>query len=328
VSRTFRIGTRGSRLALAQTQIALTSLRAAAPGATFETRTIQTTGDRTSASLAEIGGRGVFVIEIERALLAGEIDIAVHSLKDLPTDETPGLLIPAVLPRDDPRDVLVSPGGSTLAELAPDATVGTGSPRRAAQVLALRPDIEVRDIRGNVDTRVRKADDGDYDAVILAAAGLNRLGIIDRASQIFEPHEMLPAPGQGILALQTRLDDTEAVDLVARADDPATRAAAIAERSFERRLGGGCHAAIAALATLGVRPNTHLDSEALYQTPLLIRGLVGHHPDPLILGNRRNERSILRGEMEGPAAEAELLGIRLAEYLIAQGAEDLLGAAI
>jgi hydroxymethylbilane synthase len=315
VSRTFRIGTRGSRLALAQTDIALAALRSANPNATFEVQTITTSGDRTAAPLAEIGGRGVFVIEIERALLDGEIDIAIHSLKDLPTDETPGLLIPAVLSREDPRDVLVSGSSLVLAELPAGAAIGTGSPRRAAQVLAMRPDLDVRDIRGNVDTRVRKVDDGEYDAVVLAAAGLKRLGILERAAQVFEPHEMLPAPGQGVLALQTRLGDAETTGALAPVDDPATRACALAERSFERRLGGGCHAAIAALATLGARPTSHLDSEALYQTPLHLNGLVGQP------GGR-----ILRSEMEGPAAEAELLGIRLAEFLIAQGAEELLEA--
>jgi hydroxymethylbilane synthase len=316
VSRTYRIGTRGSRLALVQTDIVLTALRAANPAAAFEVQTIQTSGDQTSASLAEIGGRGVFVIEIERALLASEIDIAVHSLKDLPTDETPGLLIPAVLPREDPRDVLVSRSGAPLAELHAGATIGTGSPRRAAQILALRPDVEVRDIRGNVDTRIRKVDAGEYDAVALAAAGLHRLGILNRAAQVFEPNEMLPAPGQGVLAVQTRLDDAEAAQIVSTIDDPASRVAAIAERSFERRLGGGCRAAIAALATIASGPSTHVDTQALYQTPVLLRGLVG-----------QPGAQILRAEMEGAAAEAEMLGVRLAEYLIAQGAEELLEAA-
>ena len=307
--RTFVVGTRGSRLALRQAEIALEALRGAHPGRTFETRTIQTSGDRSTASLSEIGGRGVFVIEIERALLGGEIDIAVHSLKDLPSEETGGLTIAAVLPREDPRDALVSRCGARLAELPSGARVATGSPRRAVQVLSARPDVIVSDIRGNVDTRVRKVEEGEYDAVVLAAAGLKRLCWLERASQVFEPQEMLPAVGQGALAVQVRSDDAEALAIVAAMDDPATRAAITAERAFERRLGGGCSAAIGGYATLSAGPSAD-------RTPLLLRGLVGE------LGGR-----ILRAEMEGVASEADMLGVRLAEYLIGQGAEELLGAA-
>jgi len=307
--RTFVVGTRGSRLALRQAEIALEALRGAHSGRTFEKRAIQTSGDRSTASLSEIGGRGVFVIEIERALLAGQIDIAVHSLKDLPSEETGGLTIAAVLPREDPRDALVARSGARLAELPAGASVATGSPRRAVQVLAARPDVTVSDIRGNVDTRVRKVEEGEYDAVVLAAAGLKRLGWLDRASQVFEPEEMLPAVGQGALAVQVRSDETETLAAVAALDDPATRAAITAERAFERRLGGGCSAAIGGYATLSPGPSAD-------RAPLLLRGLVG---EP---GGR-----ILRAEMEGVASEADMLGVRLAEYLIGQGAEELLGAA-
>jgi hydroxymethylbilane synthase len=308
-ARTFIVGTRGSRLALRQAEITLEALRGAHPGRVFETRTIQTSGDRSTASLSEIGGRGVFVIEIERALLAGQIDIAVHSLKDLPSEETGGLTIAAVLPREDPRDALVSRSGARLAELPAGAVVATGSPRRAVQVQAARPDVTVSDIRGNVDTRVRKVEEGEYDAVVLAAAGLKRLGWLERAAQIFEPEEMLPAVGQGALAVQVRSDDAEALAAVAALDDPATRASVTAERAFERRLGGGCAAAIGGYATLSPGPSPD-------RAKLLLRGLVGE------VGGR-----ILRGEMEGVASEAEMLGVRLAEYLIGQGAEELLGAA-
>jgi hydroxymethylbilane synthase len=308
-ARTFVVGTRGSRLALRQTEIALEALHAVHPGAIFETRTIQTSGDKSTASLSEIGGRGVFVIEIERALAAGEIDIAVHSLKDLPSEETTGLTIAAVLPREDPRDALFSRSGARLADLPPGATVATGSPRRAVQVLAARPDVVVSDIRGNVDTRIRKVEEGEYDAVVLAAAGLKRLGWLERASQVFTPEEMLPAVGQGALAIQVRSDDGEALALVAAMDDPATRAAVTAERAFERRLGGGCSAAIGAYGTLSPGPSAD-------RAKLLLRGLVG---EP---GGR-----ILRAEMEGVASEADMLGVRLAEFLIGQGAEELLGAA-
>ena len=306
-ARTFTIGTRGSRLATRQTEIALEALSAAHPASTFDTRKISTSGDRSQQSLGEIGGRGVFVIEIERALLDGEIDLAVHSLKDLPSAETDGLTVAAVLAREDPRDVLVSRDGSPLAALPSGAAIGTGSPRRAAQLIALRGDIDVRDIRGNVDTRIRKAEEGEYEAVVLAAAGLARLGWLERAAQIFEPEEMLPAGGQGALALQARSDDREALDLVSTVDDRETRVAVTAERGFERRLGGGCHAAIAAYATVGYGPSPE-------RAPLRLRCLVG--------GKGR----LLSGEMESPAGDADSLGVRLAEYLIAQGAEALLEA--
>lgn len=314
-ARTFLVGTRGSRLALRQTEIALEALAAASPGITFETHTIQTSGDTSTASLSEIGGRGVFVIEIERALLAGEIDVAVHSLKDLPSEETPGLTIAAVLPREDPRDVLVTRGNVPLDELASGARIGTGSPRRAAQLLALRPDITVADIRGNVDTRLRKVESGEYDGIVLAAAGLARLGWLDRATQVFAPEQMLPSVGQGALAVQVRTDDAEALTAINAADDYATRAAVTAERAFERRLGGGCHAAIAAYATLARGPNPERDR-------LFLRGLVG-----AATTEHGVTAELLRGEMEGVAEEADMLGVRLAEFLIAQGAEELLGAA-
>jgi hydroxymethylbilane synthase len=282
-------------------------MRVADSGATFQTLTITTSGDRTAQSLAEIGGRGIFVIEIERALLDGEIDVAVHSLKDLPSAETGGLTIAAVLTREDPRDALVSRNGEALSTLPAGAAVGTGSPRRAAQVLAMRPDLTVRDIRGNVDTRIRKVEEGEYDAVVLAAAGLARLGWLERAAQVFAPEEMLPAVGQGALAVQVRADDTEALALVRRADDFETRVAVTAERAFERRLGGGCHAAIGGYATVGF-------ASAPEKRPVRLRGLVG--------GDGR----ILRAEMDGLAGEVEALGVRLAEYLIAQGADALLEA--
>lgn len=309
-ARTFVVGTRGSRLALVQTEIALAALKAAHPDARFETRTITTSGDKSTQSLSEIGGRGVFVIEIERALLAGDIDIAVHSLKDIPSEETRGLTIAATLKREDPRDALVSRSGATLAELPAGATVATGSPRRAVQVLEARPDVQVRDIRGNVDTRVHKVEEGEYDAVVLAAAGLKRLGWLERAAEVFEPEEMLPAVGQGALAVQVRSDDDGALAIVVAADDSATRAAVTAERSFERKLGGGCAAAIGGFAT-GTRNKEQGTWSA--RTPLVLRGLVGE------VGGR-----VLRGEMEGVSSEAEMLGVRLAEFMIGQGAAELL----
>ena len=318
------------------------ALRKAHPAAHFETRTIHTEGDRSAASLSEIGGRGVFVIEIERALLAREIDIAVHSLKDLPAEETGGLAIAAVYEREDPRDVLVSRDGLTLDRLPAGAVVGTGSPRRAAQVMAARPDIAIADIRGNVDTRLRKVADGDYDATVLAAAGLSRLGWLDRATQVFETDQMLPAVGQGALAVQTRADDTDAVVAVAALDHQPTRAAVTAERAFERRLGGGCHAAIAAYAViLGSTPN----SVILSGTPTGAQDTASSRRDPVGGTGSTPERgsapgrlhirglvgdatgTLLRAEIEGDPADADSLGTALAERLIEQGASAILEAA-
>lgn len=337
---TFRIGTRGSRLALRQTDIVLELLRTAHPGARFQVRTIRTAGDKSRASLSEIGGRGVFVAELERSLLAGEIDIAVHSLKDLPSAETTGLTIAAVAERGDPRDALVSRDGLTLERLPAGARVGTGSPRRAAQILAARPDLRIADIRGNVDTRIAKVEAGEYDAAVLAAVGLDRLGCLDRASELLPFDVMLPAVGQAALAVQVRADDHEAIALVGAADHTPTRAAVAAERAFERFLGGGCNAAIAAYAVIlrsgdrreasgAAKPalsgaEGNLDeafSEAVESSvrdrTLRLRGLVAD-----TTGKR-----LLRGEIEGPVAEADAIGVRLAERLMDEGAALLLEAA-
>ncbi len=299
--RPFVVGSRGSRLSQRQTELALETLRRAHPGARFQVRPIRTAGDKTRASLSEIGGRGVFIVELERALLHGEIDIAVHSLKDMPSAVTEGLAVAAVAERADVRDVLVSRDGATLSALRKGAVVGTGSPRRAAQLLAARPDLRIADIRGNVDTRIRKVEDGEYDATVLAAAGLTRLGWLDRASEVLSVELMLPAVGQGALALQVRADDTEAIELVAAADHPATHRVTAAERAFEAHLDGGCHAAIAALAEVS-------------ETGLRLRGLVA---DPA--GGR-----LLRGEVQGSVEDAEPLGVRLAEHLLSQGAGAIL----
>jgi hydroxymethylbilane synthase len=303
-TRRFVVGSRGSPLALRQTELALEPLRAADPDAVIETRAVRTEGDRSAASLSEIGGRGVFVAELEAALLRGDIDLAVHSLKDMPSAVTDGLAIAAVTARADVRDVLISRDGLTLADLPAAAVVGTGSPRRAAQLLAARPDLRVADIRGNVDTRIRKVEDGDYDATVLAAAGLDRLGWLDRATELLPTDVMLPAVGQGALALQVRADDAGVIALVAAADDAPTHRATAAERAFEARLGGGCHAAIAALAEVnGDR--------------IRLRGLVGS----------TDGKELLRGEIEGALEDAEPLGAELAEALRARGAGRLLEAA-
>jgi hydroxymethylbilane synthase len=299
--RTFIVGTRGSRLALRQTERVIDALRTANPGVRFQVRTIRTEGDRSAAPLSGFPRRGIFSAEIEGALLGGGIDIAVHSLKDLPNDETAGLIVAATPRRADPRDALITRDGVVLADLPPGATVGTGSPRRAAQVLALRPDLRVADIRGNVDTRMRKVEAGEYDAIVIAAAGLARLGWLERATQLFSPTEMLPAAGQGALAVQVRSDDREAINLARTIDDLETNVCVFAERTFEERLGGGCHAAIAALGVIeGIT--------------LRLSGLAA---DP------RGER-VYRGQVEGVTTDAEGLGLALAEKLIGYGAREVL----
>jgi hydroxymethylbilane synthase len=241
--RLFRVGTRGSRLALVQTGWLVDQLRRAAPGTEWELVEITTEGDRSASA---IRGDGAFVKEIQRALAEGRIDLAVHSLKDLPTEPVGGLVVAAIPERADPRDALV---GTRLGSLAPGARVGTGSPRRSAQVRRLRPDVEVVFLRGNVPTRVAKVRDGQLDAAILAAAGLARLGF--EPDQVFEPGEILPAPGQGALAVEVRVTDEDVAGTVSAVDDPATRAAVVAERAVLRELGGGCMLPVATLGAVG-----------------------------------------------------------------------------
>ena len=247
------LGTRASPLARAQTERVAASLRAAWPGLVCEARPIVTRGDRTQRSgepLPAIGGKGLFTAELEQALRAGEIDLAVHSLKDLPTEEAAGIVLGAVCQREDVRDCLVARDGLTLAALPARAVVGTSSLRRAAQLRALRPDLEVRSVRGNVDTRIRKVREGELDAVLLAAAGIHRLGLEDAVTEWLPPEVMLPAPGQGALAVQCREGDEALLALLAAIDDPAARAATAAERGFLRALGAGCTAPVAAYAEL------------------------------------------------------------------------------
>lgn len=249
--RTIRLGSRASTLALTQTELVLSALQARHPEQAFEVRRISTHGDQVlDRSLTAIGGKGVFVREIEEALLAGEIDLAVHSFKDLPTVQPEGLVVGAVTERADPRDVLAAGPGVALAGLPAGARVGTSSRRRAVQLRSMRPDLAVADIRGNVETRLRKLDGGQYDAIILAAAGLARLGLLGRATQIFDPKVFLPAPGQGALALELRAADAEVAALLAPLDHAPTRAAVAAERALLAGLGGGCDLPIGAYAWL------------------------------------------------------------------------------
>jgi hydroxymethylbilane synthase len=243
------IGTRGSPLALVQTRLVEESLARAWPSLACSTRVLETRGDRTQATgepIPEIGGKGLFTAELEAALRSGEIDLAVHSLKDLPTADSPGLVIGAICVRDDVRDCLVSHDGSPLAELAPGAIVGTSSLRRAAQLRALRPDLAVEPVRGNVGTRVGKAREGELDAVVVAAAGIARLGLEGAVAEWLSTETMLPAPGQGALGVQCRDGDAETLAALAPLDDAATRAATTAERRFLADLDAGCSAPVAA----------------------------------------------------------------------------------
>jgi len=238
------LGTRGSALALAQTRIVADAL-----AAQVEIRVVRTTGDASSRPLHELGD-GIFVTAIEDALRAGEIDAAVHSLKDLPTGERPGLVVGAVLPRDDPRDVLITSARGGLAALAHGARVGTSSPRRDAALRLARPDIVIEPIRGNVETRLAKVARGDYDATVLALAGLRRLGATVHEEEILDVELMLPAPGQGAIAVQCRAQDDVIRQRLAAIDDEPTRAATDAERELLRLMGGSCDLALGALAGL------------------------------------------------------------------------------
>ena len=238
-----RIGTRGSALALAQARIA-----AALLGGETELVVIRTAGDASERPIRELGD-GAFVASLEDALRHGEVDLAVHSLKDLPTSETPGCAIAAIPRREDPRDVLITTSRGGLASLPPGARVGTSSPRRAAFLLAARPDLRLGEIRGNVDTRLRKVRDGEVDGTILALAGLLRLGIPVARDEILPTELLLPAPGQGALAIQCRADDRPMRERVAPIEHRATRVAVTAERDLLRRLGASCDLALGALAT-------------------------------------------------------------------------------
>ena len=245
------VGTRGSALALAQTARVCALLEAAHPGLSTEARPVVTRGDRTQASgepLPDIGGKGLFTAELDQELREGTIDLAVHSLKDLPTEEVDGVVLGAVCLRDDVRDCLVSRSG-VLHELPAGAIVGTSSLRRSAQLRALRPDLEVRSIRGNVETRIRKVREGDYDGALLAAAGIARLALGHEVAEWLEADTFVPAPGQGALAVQCRADDAETLELLAAVEDSAARAATTAERTFLRALGAGCTAPVAAYGT-------------------------------------------------------------------------------
>ena len=287
-----RIGTRASRLALLQTEIVAASLRQSWPDVALEVVEITTAGDRDRTSPLTSGeGAGWFTSAIQDALLADEVDLAVHSYKDLPTARPEGLVIAAVPQRADPRDAIVSRGGATLAGLPAGAVVGTSSPRRAAQTTALRPDLELRPIRGNVDTRLAKVDAGEYDAALFAIAGLERLGVADRASHVFGFEEMLPAPAQGALAVECRRDDSETQRLLAAIDDRDLRGLVSAERAFLAALEAGCSFPAAAYAES-------------FGTTLKLHGLVAP------------EGVLVRSKVGGPISAGPGLGRALARELL------------
>jgi hydroxymethylbilane synthase len=303
--RVIIVGSRGSRLALRQTELVLAELSRRFPGRRFQVQEVRTTGDRRpEVSLADIGGQGVFIKELESALRTRRVDLAVHSLKDVPAEVGRGLVLAAVTERADVRDAVVSRGQRRLAELPAGSRVGTGSLRRAVQVRALRPDLEFVDLRGNVDTRLRKVEEGLVDAAILAAAGLARLGYLERAAELLDTDAMLPAIGQGALTLEARADDAEAIEMAYALEHRETRLATTAERAFLARLGGGCRLPVAALGIVE-------------GGSLRLRGLIA---DP-------EGRRLLRGEVAGPASEAEALGASLAEQLLSQGAAELIAEA-
>ena len=245
---TVRVGTRGSRLALIQTELTLAVLREAHPNVSFEVVTVTTQGDANQTAPLAGMGLGVFVKEIERRLETGEIDMAVHSLKDMPTVLPPGMALGAVLERADPRDALVSHLGTTLEEFPAGAKIGTSSPRRQAQIAERRPDLEIVPIRGNVDTRLRKAAGDECDGTVIAVAGLDRMGMSDVITEYLSPEEFVPPPGQGAMAVEIRADDERTAELVASADHAPTTAAVRAERSFLEALGGGCQVPVGAYA--------------------------------------------------------------------------------
>ncbi|MCP4540210.1 MAG: hydroxymethylbilane synthase [Chloroflexi bacterium] len=303
-TKTIRVGTRGSALALWQACWVVGQLQNHHPDVSFQVVEISTRGDRVrDVPLFQAGGVGLFVKELEYALRQDEIDLAVHSLKDMPSQVPPELTLAAVPERGDPRDALVSRLKLPLMDLPDGARVGTSSRRRAAQLLALRPDFQIVNLRGNVDTRLRKAESDQYDAVVLAAAGLMRMDQDDRITETLSPEMMLPAGGQGALAVEVRSDDEQTIFLAAPLNHPPTWTTVIAERAFLARLGGGCHVPIAAYAELK-------------GNQLWLRALVGS-PDG---------RTLVQGERRGTASQAEMLGRALAGELLEQGAAELLDA--
>ncbi|MFO0707222.1 MAG: hydroxymethylbilane synthase [Nitrospira sp.] len=298
------LGTRASKLALQQSQWFQARVQEAAPGTTVTLKRIQTSGDKIlDVPLAKIGGKGLFVKEIEDALMTGEIDFAVHSMKDVPTQLPAGLDILCVPPREDPRDALISRDGRRFKDLPAGARIGTSSLRRQAQFLNARPDLHIEMLRGNLDTRLRKLREGQFDAIILAAAGLRRLDWTHEITEYLDPALSLPAIGQGALGIEGRTDDTFVREILGRLNHEPTRIAVTAERALLHRLEGGCQVPIAAYATLGTGD-------------MKVDGLVASV----------DGKTIIRDTVQGPTANAHALGTQLAERLLARGAGEILRA--
>jgi len=297
-----RIATRKSPLALWQSEHVAARLRAAHPRLEIALVPLSTRGDEIlDRSLAAIGGKGLFLKELELAMQRGEADCAVHSLKDVPMVLDPGFMLPAILERGDPADAFVSNRYPDIAGLPPGARVGSASLRRQAQLRALRPDVEIADLRGNVNTRLAKLDAGDYDAIVLACAGLERLGLGERIRERLVAPRFIPAAAQGAIAIECRQGQPEVLALLAALDHPQTRACTAAERAMTRTLGGSCQVPIAAYATLS-------------KDKLSLEGLVG----------RASDGQTVRGYASGPLSEPEKLGQQVADMLVARGADALL----
>ena len=300
--KTLRIGTRKSQLALWQAEHVRTRLQQHFPGLEVELVKMTTQGDIIlDTPLAKVGGKGLFVKELEQALLDRRVDIAVHSMKDVPIALPEGLHMPVICEREDPRDAFVSNHYASLRDLPAGARTGTSSLRRQCQLRAVYPQLNIIDLRGNVNTRLAKLDAGDYDAIILAAAGLKRLGFTDRIRASLEPEDSLPAVGQGAIGLECRADDADINRLIAPLNHPPTATRVHAERAMNTRLEGGCQVPIGGFATL--------DGDRLR-----LRGLVGS-PDG---------KQVIRAETSGPTDQAEQLGIALADELLALGAREIL----
>jgi hydroxymethylbilane synthase len=304
VTATLRLGTRASELAHTQSQ-AVADAITAATGTPVELVHIVTEGDRSSAAITQLGGTGVFVAAIRRALLQGDVDLAVHSYKDLPTAAEPGLIIAAVPRREDPRDALVARDGLTLGELPPGSRIGTGAPRRVAQLRALGLGLDVVPIRGNVDTRMGRVTPGDLDAVVLARAGLARLGRLDAITETLDPLQVLPAPAQGALAVECRTSDARTRELLGRLEDASARACVVAERSVLAALEAGCSAPVAAYAEV---------AEGETGPELFLRASV-----TAIDGS-----DAVRGSATGALSGAAALGRDLATELLDRGAAELM----
>lgn len=297
-----RIGTRGSALALWQAEWVKSELEKKYPGMTVSLIKIKTTGDKIlDVPLAKVGGKGLFVKEIEEAMLENEIDIAVHSMKDVPTFFPNGLHLSCITRREDPRDALLSRGGVAFNGLPKGANIGTSSLRRQAQLMHVRPDFVIHQLRGNVDTRLRKLKEGQYDAIILAAAGVKRLGLAENVTEYLDPETSLPAIGQGALGIECRVDDRDLNDLIGFFNHPESRTCVTGERALLRRLEGGCQVPIACYG--------RMKGGELYLT-----GLVGS-----VDGKR-----IIKESIQGPPDSAEKIGVTLAESLLKRGADVIL----